>query len=113
MFNAELRTMGVYHFDIYKGIGKYFPLILIPINLFDVVIHIYLLYLIGAKYLLIIFLFIPSIFIFRILFGIMPYAQYVMPLLYILVAISFLNLLGFIHIPEISKINFIVWNNLS
>lgn len=104
-FNAILQKQGVTYETIYKGFGQSF-LIFYPLAIvFDTITHLYLLYVIGWRYLTIL----PAVGIGQLMakfiFGFMPYAQYIMPVAYIIVAISFLTLIGVLNVTDMIDYN--------
>lgn len=113
IFNHALEQQGILYFHLYKGFGRYFVAFYPIASIFDAVIHLYLLYIIGFKYLLFFVLIGPCIFFAKLVFGFMPYAQYIAPLVYVAVALSFLTLLGFIDIGILSKVNVRIFTYLN
>lgn len=94
--------------SLYKtsGIDALFLWFYFVCAIFEVLINVYLLYVIGLKYLLALFIMVP---IFSAaLFPIMlrtPYAKYVYPVVYMIVAASFLTLIGIFNITPLQPIN--------
>ncbi|OJY01309.1 MAG: hypothetical protein BGP07_11545 [Rhizobiales bacterium 63-22] len=111
-FNTTLMKQGITYEALYKGIGQVF-LIFYPVAaIFDTLVHFYLLYVIGWRYLV----FIPSVatgsFIASLVFGFMPYAQYIMPIVYTIIVLSFLTLIGAIDISELAHWNVHIYRYL-
>lgn len=111
--NKLLENQGIFYDSIYKGAGKLF-LIFYPIaSIFDTVIHIYLIYNIGWFYLLAIPIIAITTPIVMLIFGFLPFAQYIMPIAYLTVVASFLTLIGVLEVRFIAALNAHIFNFLA
>lgn len=105
-FNKALEQQGILNDQIYKGpVSLAFGMaFFIPANLFSLGMNIYFLYVSGWAFLLS-FPLVGLAMIPANLLGLIPYAQYVLPLVCCILALMQCVLLGFFSLEWISEMN--------
>jgi hypothetical protein len=106
-YNRLLQQRGILHDDIYRGrfAGNLMPLWYAAAGIFDAVLFIYSLYIIGWTYLFAVPVIVALMFVFVPTLGVIPYGHYLLPAAYTAISVSYLVLLGIINVPFLVGVN--------